>query len=1027
MKFITVKSLFLVLSLLSICTLAQEVKPPYTDYCKMLERDIEGQHHGFLAGNKLYYVSGMSPAEWDKMIETETLGFTHPIFNDGRARGFGIVTDKLTGTGHDVWGWDFYRHNKGAYGTLIVNGKRYKHPKASKTYWRPDRQISEYSVGGVKIKEEKFISENDVLTDIITADKDVEILFEGESFSCKWKVPGFDGDDSSQMMNQGNNSKISFERRDNAIKLIEDGKIYTKVEFKTPVVVGKTMYTGLRFVLSSNGKIINPQFRKDEKRGNMLFSFRLKIPAGKPVALTYSVADEYKDAIKRAKKVLSNPAKALANKTKFMNGLLNKQIPYFRCSDDMAVKTYYYLWSLYFMYFRDIKEGYLKYPHTQTAINNFMGLHLWDSWAYTQAGSWVADKWKYGHGNILSWQFMVPYKNKGNFMPDNFGKAWRSMGAFMGFTGTVEPAWAQYQHSGDKKYLKEVYTKVFKPLYWDNNGPSPTFGIEINAINTLQKMAKALGMNKDIAHWEGFRNRNIRSFKHQWSGEWKGFYGGKNTPWKDIWALVALQSDAMPKKWGQEMIDKFVMDTEIGFISPVGINTRAADSPPNGIFRCSTISLWLGVDGMFRQDRPYAANLTTLNHIKAMTREWGYPVAPEAWQEDHLSWGSRYYNWDIALVCPMLEWLAGISYSIPDNTFKVTPNLPDSWTYIETYTPVVMNGRTKWVKSRVERKKAGGDYKISVSIDGSPMKKNIIAISTEDRKVLKTAGKTNEGKVIFNTSSYKNSKASVILSEKKIKEYKTLVWVTPLTRIFHKKTIVKTENLIPKTILRYSINGKTPTASSPVFPEKGLKITKNTDFAFRAFGNNGTKYKVFKLKFEDTELLKAAKVKSADLVTGLNFTAYAIKKGTRRLPDFSKLKVIGKGSLSKNALNGQIQIKEIQKQIGRKEYFALHISGYLNILEDNVYNIKVSSDDGSRLFIDGKKVIDLNSASDLDPWFKDGYVGMKKGLHKIDIYYYQHHNRTKLYYQMRPANKAIRRNIPANSWKRQTNKHGGNN
>jgi len=98
----------------------------------MLERDIEGEHHGFLAGNKLYYVSGMSPAEWDRMSETETLGFTHPIFRDGRARGFGIVTEAQSGTGHDCWGWDFYRHNKGAYGTLIVDGKQFKHPKANR-------------------------------------------------------------------------------------------------------------------------------------------------------------------------------------------------------------------------------------------------------------------------------------------------------------------------------------------------------------------------------------------------------------------------------------------------------------------------------------------------------------------------------------------------------------------------------------------------------------------------------------------------------------------------------------------------------------------------------------------------------------------------------------------------------------------------------------------------------------------------------------------------------------------------------
>jgi len=974
----------------------------------MLERDIEGEHHGFLAGNKLYYVSGMSPAEWDRMSETETLGFTHPIFRDGRARGFGIVTEAQSGTGHDCWGWDFYRHNKGAYGTLIVDGKPFKHPKANQTLWRPDRQISTYSVGGANIREQKFISKNDVLTDIITSDKDVEILFEGESFHCSWKVPGFDGDDPSQPMAQGNNSRVTFDRKDNAIRLLEDGKTYTKPLWKHPVVVGKTMYTGLNFVLSSDAELLEPTMQKDEKRGNMLFSFKLRIPAGVPVTLTYSVADRYRDALAAAKEVLEDPRVALEDKTASMNDLLNEQIPYFRCSDELAVKTYYYLWSLYFMYFRDIGEGYLKYPHTQTAINNFMGLHLWDSWAYTQAGSWVADKWAYGHGNILSWQFMVPFKNKGNQMPDNFGKGWRSIGSPMGFTGTVEPAWEQYRRSGDKTYLHEVYTKLFRPLYKDNSGPTQTFGIEVNAINTLQDMARELGMDEDVALWESFRARNIKAFQGRWSGRWDGFFGGKGTPWKDNWALVALQSDLMPREWGHQMIDKYVMDTEVGFMSPVGINTRAADDPPNGIFRCSTISLWLGVDGMFRQGRPYPAMLTTLNHIKGMTREWGYPVAPEAWTGEHAAWGSRYYNWDIALVCPMLEWLAGVDYSIPEGRFSLKPHLPPAWDFIETYTPVVMEGKPHWVNARVERRKRVGDYVVAAQIKGSPFNENHVVVDAEDRDLLDTRERvTASGAVVIASLSLEKNTA-----------YKTLAWVTPRTRIFHRQATVHAENLTPATVLRYTTDGREPTANSPLFPEEGLEIGETTPFVFKAFGTDGASYLPFTLTFEDTDLLPATDVDPTGLETGLDYVAHEIPPNTKRIPDFEGLKEIGRGSLGRDDLGREISIQTVQEQLGRKEDFALRISGYLEVPEDQVYNIHVASDDGSRLFIDDQLVIDLNSSSDADPWFREGFVGLKKGLHKINIQYYQAHHRTKLQYEIRPGNEAVRKPVPAAAWRR---------
>ncbi len=72
-----------------------DARPPRTDYCEMLVRDIQGEHYGFLAGNKLYYVSGSFGAYWHEFWESETIGFTHPLFRDGRARGHGIATADL--------------------------------------------------------------------------------------------------------------------------------------------------------------------------------------------------------------------------------------------------------------------------------------------------------------------------------------------------------------------------------------------------------------------------------------------------------------------------------------------------------------------------------------------------------------------------------------------------------------------------------------------------------------------------------------------------------------------------------------------------------------------------------------------------------------------------------------------------------------------------------------------------------------------------------------------------------------------
>ena len=170
---------------------SQPLKPPYIDYCEFLARDIAGKKHGFLAGNLMNYIGGQSNADYE-IIEHETIGFTHPLFDDTRSRGLGIVTDQY-GTGHDFGGWEFYRHEKIANGTIIANGKEYKTPVPKTMIWRPDRQICRYEMDDIIIQETKFIAENDVLVNIITANKPVLLRFEGQSFFHDNPAPDYFG------------------------------------------------------------------------------------------------------------------------------------------------------------------------------------------------------------------------------------------------------------------------------------------------------------------------------------------------------------------------------------------------------------------------------------------------------------------------------------------------------------------------------------------------------------------------------------------------------------------------------------------------------------------------------------------------------------------------------------------------------------------------------------------------------------------------------------------------------------------
>jgi len=814
--------------------------PPRTDYCKMLGRNIAGKQHGFLAGNHLYYVGGASDTKW-RTREHETIGFTHPMFRDGRARGYGIVTGR-GGTGHDKWGWEFWRQVRAAYGTVTVNGKRFVHPKPAKMIWRPDRQICTYKVGGATIEETKFISTDDVLCAIITSDRPVALSFEGHSFIVARSIGTHDGDPPRTRFSRTSTARGRYDRGANAIHITEGGTIMTKPAWKTPAVVGKLMYDGMSTVISASRNFADSHTIKKDKDGRQRYTLEVNCEPGKPLVLAMAMGDKYAPTARRVRKLFADPGAALADKTKYMNGLLNTQIPYFRCSDANAVKVYYYLWSLYFMYFTHTGKGWEQYPHTQTAINNFMGLHLWDSWAFTATGAWVADKWAYGHGNVLSWKFMVPFKNKANAMPDNFGIAWYSPGVWMNFVGATEFAWRQYEQSGDraKEFLKEVYDDLFRKLYW--TGPQRSFGIEINALDALAKMAAALGRDEDVKHWRSMRPRAVAGFKRGWRPSVDYYGSGRR---KDIWQLASMMCNEMPDEWAAKMVRRHVMDTEDGFIGPVPLDVRPPTSPENGVFAVSTISTWLAVEGMFRRGCDAEAVYCTLGHLRGMVRDHGFPVAPECWDPGYKPWGSMYYNWDCAMVPLLLERLAGVSYSIPDSSFTVSDHLPDAWRYVETRSPVVAGGKRVWVRVRIDRAASREGAVKKITIEGCPLKTLIVEPWLEDRKLLSAAPAASgqaKGHATFRFSGASDRTVSLKLG-RRTRVFNTLAYLTPHSGEFKDSIEVKVTNLLPGTTLRYTTDGRDPTPQSPIC-KAPLTFTRTTTLKIRAFSDSddGTIY-----------------------------------------------------------------------------------------------------------------------------------------------------------------------------------------
>jgi len=700
---------------------SKHVLPPYTDYCQMLSQEIQGKKHAFMAGNLVYYVGGFH-ACWSKK-EDETIGLTHPFFHDLRSRGHGMVKHPGSGYGHDFQGWEFYKHTKVAYGTVIIRGKQYKYPAPSRMYWRPDRMICQYYVGGVNIREEKFISDNDVACSIIKSDSPVIIRFDGNSFV----MPG---------KSRKSTAAIRYDRSNNVVHIVEGGTIEIK-PVEGEYQVGKLMYDGMSTVISASKNFGRSYSAHRDSLGRQVYSFEVPCDS-KGVALTWAMDDEYAMALGRTREVLADPASKLAGKTKNMNDLLNYQIPYFRCSDQDIVDIYYYLWSIYLMYYIDVDKGWEKYPHTQTAVNNFLGLHRYDANFQIKVGSWTADKEYYAYGNVLLWKSLLPYAKRGGALPDNMGIAWYSP-VWGTTTEHVIGAWQIYEHTGDLGFLRDCYEDYYKPLFWD--GMHSHWGAHYDAAECLRKMAVLTGHPEDADHWHKVVNMAGRDawLDNMWEANGvKDFFGAGKDAFN--WSGFAyMRNSYFPEDWAARMTQTWAIDPVDGFYGKVPLTTKALKNwdQVSRVFASTPDTNYYSIIGMYKRHVGTNANVCGLAHLKKYNMHWGVPIAPESWDKTPAPWGDQYSNFNAGKILLILEGIAGLDYSVPGDTFTVCDTMPTTWDFMELMVPVTKSGRTCWTRVNIRRQtRPDGTVAKAVAVSGNTQSRLCIQPWLEDKTLL---------------------------------------------------------------------------------------------------------------------------------------------------------------------------------------------------------------------------------------------------------------------------------------------------
>ena len=707
--------LFVLLTMMSVDLFASE-KPPFTDYCHRLEQEVQGRKHGFMAGNVTYYIGGFH-ASW-KLMEDETIGLTHPLHHDLRSRGVGLLESQLRGTehtgkGNDYSGWEFYKDTRVLYGSVIVDGQTFKHPKPKSMRWRPDKMICEYEVGGVCIREEKFIGANDAAASIITASKPVTLQFEGHSFYHRNSATS--------------TAAIRFDARNNAIVIREGGTVKSRPDPGRGERVGPCVYSGMTTVLSVSRDVAETVTTSKDHRGVQHYTFSVPCDA-RGTVVSWAMHDDGRTAIQSARAIITNHKPWLAAKTAALNRLLNDEIPWFRCPDERYVDIYYYLWSLYLMYTIEVGRGWEQEAHTQTAVNNFLGLHRYDAAFQIKVGAWTRDKAKYAYGNVLTWKHLTQNNrfretpNGLRMLSDNKGITWHSGAYGVETSEHVLGAWQIYQHTGDIKFLKACYEGHFAKLFEKRLGGFAMNQFEV--ADTLVKMARLTGNADDVSHWERLVRRDdpkhVRlMFDQRWeaNGVPNYFAAPKNgmLMTNPFWAM---RSPHFPNEYAKRMVHAWALNRDRGFYGaffPLAMARQSMakfKSQDDQAFGYTPDTAYFTLDGMFRQSLKKEATELTLNHLIHYNYhpKWKIPMAPEAYRRDLSLFGDQYSNFNAGKILLYLEGLAGLRYSIPEQKLTVQPALPKAWDWMEIRLPIAGH----WTRLRYTRD--------GVRVTGSPLR-----------------------------------------------------------------------------------------------------------------------------------------------------------------------------------------------------------------------------------------------------------------------------------------------------------------
>ena len=194
--------------------------------------------------------------------------------------------------------------------------------------------------------------------------------------------------------------------------------------------------------------------------------------------------------------------------------------------------------------------------------------------------------------------------------------------------------------------------------------------------------------------------------------------------------------------------------------------------------------------------------------------------------------------------------------------------------------------------------------------------------------------------------------------------------------VFIDEEIVKIHSQKENTEIRFTTDRTDPLQNSFLYTGP-IKVTESTVFKFKEFSANGKSSPVYEAHYIKDKPFESVAVNTKG--KGLNFEYFELTNEIKSANKLLNLNADKKGTVEKFVFpfeNGKLP-----------EKFGVIYKGYIKVPITDVYTFSVLSNDGSRLFIDNKLVVDNDGLH--GAYEKSGEVALQKGLHKIKLLYFQ--------------------------------------